>query len=308
MVGHDVRNAMRLAFILMILTLAAGVPALRAVASDDRSNPKLPDKVEAKPVPCSPLRKIDGDFATALAFSPNGKVLAVGDGEIVRFVNPRTGKIVAKPWSIRGGLINIISFVDDSTVVVVAAPNSTLSIREYPSGKETHAIKLDKQFLNCLATDTGMILGGGPDFIYLWTGPQWGKKWAMKLTDNNRRPIALAIAPNRQEFAAGTSDMGVEVYRLKDGKWLGGAGYNKHVLASIRAIAYSPDSTTLAVAPVAATADPRRPYEAIGVAVYNATLTKTRATFAWPDAGTVGKPMRCVFTPGRQNLDGCVPR
>jgi hypothetical protein len=226
--------------------------------------------------------------------------LAVGDGERVRFWNPRTGKPAIDPWQIGSGFVNLLSFIDATTVAVVADPNSALSIRTYPSGKELASLKIPAgRSLNYMATAGRMVVGGGAGFIALWSDPKWREQWLLELT-NAESPSALSLSPDRSELAVGARDAGVRVYSTKDGKVLRGAGRDKLVLPSLRGVVFSPSGRELVVAPVARDPNSRRTDDIWGLAIFEANLSEHRAVIRWGRPSE--SPLGCVFSPDGKTL------
>src|SRR6201999_4237151 len=122
--------------------------------------------------------------AQALAFSPDSGTLAVGDGMSVRFWDPRTGKERHAPWKL-SGTVKFLTFVDATTVAVIADPRTYVSVRQYPSGKELARLDCaEGQTVSCVAAAKGLIAvatEGEAPTVRLFTEPNWREAWTAKL-------------------------------------------------------------------------------------------------------------------------------
>lgn len=67
----------------------------------------------------------DGGGADAVAFSPDSKVLAVGESDTVEFVSVPGGKMLSKIQGLAGPSVNSLAFNPDGTTLAVAAGTQT---------------------------------------------------------------------------------------------------------------------------------------------------------------------------------------
>jgi hypothetical protein len=243
----------------------------------------------------------DADFAQILAFAPDSGTLAVGDGASVRFWNPRTGKERAEPWKL-SGTVKFLAFVDATTVAVVAAPRTSVSVRRYPQGKELARLDVDeKQTISHLATANefiAVVAGGDAPAVRLFTGPDWREAWRAELPAKSA-PTALALCPQSKQVLLSTADSPPRAFALDDGRaakgFIGGS-------SGAASLSPSPNAQTVAFGPTTRTAGNLGDPLERGVGVLDRRSKESRY-FWWNVSGDgTGTPLGCAFTPDGKTL------
>ncbi|MBN9118785.1 MAG: WD40 repeat domain-containing protein [Planctomycetes bacterium] len=261
------------------------------------------------PLPAGGFRTLrtietDADFAQALAFSPDGGTLAVADGTAVRFWDPRTGKERAEPWKL-SGTVKFLAFVDAATLAVIAAPRTSVSVRQYPQGKELARLDADKdETFSCLATTKGTIAvgsEGAAPAVRLFTGPNWRRAWRAELPAKSA-PLAPAFGPNKKDVLATTWGKGVLTLAAADGRQVPGGAFDAINASHVTRVCASPDGLHVASGPVDPGAAGAVQSLGAGVVVFDVRSKSTRF-FRWElDRDSAGLPLGCAFTPDGKTL------
>jgi WD40 repeat protein len=290
---------MRTAPTTLVACYLAALVASAPTVGDDKKTPSASKEAKSDPFHIIQTLKTEADVATAVAFSPDGTVVAVGDGQHVRFWNPRTGEKVAAPWKFDDGAV-FIAFIGTKRVALAGLTN-TISICEYPSGKHVTTIDLKGGVPASLIATEDMLVCGADGFVRLWDVSTWRERWNSNF-GNTEVLYAMALSSDRKEIAIGTNGARVRIIAVKDGKALRDAGRDKMILPTLRGVCYSPDGREIAIAPTARDPDSRRSDDIWGCAIFYAGLTKHRTAIRWSDTVSSGEPMGCMFIPDGRTL------
>jgi hypothetical protein len=296
--GSILENAVRITLTALTACFLATLVAYTPAAGDEKKA-RPPEESKPESLQIVQTIKTKATVATALAFSPDGQVLAVADGVEIRFWNPRTGKEAANTWKFDD--LPLMTFVNPETVAVYVETVRAISLRAYPSGTEVISLALGKEDAVRRLVATGGVIAhdGGGASMRVWGGPKWRDSWRVDW-DATDAPYAIAISPDRSEVAVSGGTATLRVYAAKDGKLLRNAGKDKLVSPHVLGLAYSPDGRAIALSPVTRDHPLTRDEDGAGLAILDADLSKHRALVQWGSPS--GNPIGCLFTPDGKTL------
>jgi eukaryotic-like serine/threonine-protein kinase len=192
-----------------------------------------------------------GAAVTSAAFSPDGKLLAVGDGDNSAYVwDLATGHIVATVTGSRHASATSVAFSPDGQMLATGAGNGSTYLWDVATSRLVATVTDPERIRHSNVTSVafspdGQMLATGDkdDSTYLWdvaTGQLAGT-----LTDPGTSNVdSVAFSPDGQMLAVGDSDGSTYLWDVATGKLAatltdpGGGGVN--------AVAFSPDGQTLA--------------------------------------------------------------
>jgi dipeptidyl aminopeptidase/acylaminoacyl peptidase len=187
-----------------------------------------------------PLYKVRGAGPMmALAFSPDGKILASGDGAgVVHLTDAATGKALRQLEN--QGEVVALAFAPDGKTLAVKTRRGPISLWEITTGKIERTSATHNNGCNCLAfsADGTSILSAGPEECELWE-PTRGR---MSSTRHGSVPPSTlaAAAPDGQTAAWGRSDGRIQFFRMR-------GGVNQTLQAGpLASMSYAPDGKHLA--------------------------------------------------------------
>ncbi len=146
------------------------------------------------------LLKTESTDAKCLAFSPDGKTVAVGAGPSVAFFDAHKGKKLAE-WEAHSAGVLAVAFSPDGQTLVTAGDDDHLSLWDPATGKERDRLDLHEKGASVLAFS--------PDGKYLAAGGEAGELtvWRMSDEDERRRLVGrhggvgyIAFAPDGNSF------------------------------------------------------------------------------------------------------------
>lgn len=186
---------------------------------------------------------------TAVKFSPDGRMIAVGGYRQVRLIEPFSGKVLAEldghPDSVRA-----IAFSPDGKLLATAgsAPQSDGEIKiwnlaSYQLLKTLHGHK-DSIYSIAWSPDGKLIASGSYDkTIKLWDVSE-GKE-LRNLQDHIDAVFAVAFSPDGKHLASASQDRTVKIWEVATGRRLFTLS---DALDGLTSIAYSPSGDRIAAA------------------------------------------------------------
>jgi WD40 repeat protein len=188
----------------------------------------------------------------ALAFSPNGKILAAASHQVVLW-EVATGKMIhSLPTAARGLQSRTLDFSPDGKTLAVFS-GEEVSLWNVATGRQAGAIGFKSRLLEmgclCFSPDGRFLAVGGfqaggeggieAHLFNVATGEVTRKFEGQRAVIN-----ALAFSPDGRILALGTLNPGLQLFDVATGKRLRGLDHPKKNF--INAIAFSPDSKTVA--------------------------------------------------------------
>jgi serine/threonine protein kinase/WD40 repeat protein len=230
-------------------TLAAG-DATTGVYANDVTNGvvRLWNVATGKPI--TTFADPSSQGALSLAFSPDGKTLAVGDRDGATYLwNVATGKLIRAPFvdpNSQG--INEVAFSPDGSTLAVSDTNGCTYLWNVATGKRiTTLIDPSSQGVDAVAFSLdGKTLATGDDngHIYLWNAVT-GKRTATFKDPDSKGADSVAFNPDGKTLAAGDVNGCTYVWSVATGKLVHAPLIDPNS-EGINEVLFSPNGKTLA--------------------------------------------------------------
>jgi WD40 repeat protein len=192
------------------------------------------------------LQRLSDSGAQAIAFSANGRLLAVGNEEgLVTTFHIETGAEQGR-FQARGKYLYSVGFGPDDRLVFAAGTDCMITIWETATGREIEGSPLMHRGLiysAAFSPDGQYFASGSWDrTVRIWDTSTWREVQVM--IDATAATQAVAFSPNGQFLAWGATDSAVELWHRPTGELRALRGH----LGYIRSVAFSPDGRFLASA------------------------------------------------------------
>lgn len=179
-----------------------------------------------------------------LAFTPDGRLLALADGDLsVRLWNPAEGKEERTVGS-DTDLVRTIAYSPDGRYLAVGGYDETIKVWEVATGRQPRLLRGHRGHVNALAfsPDGRFLASGGQDgTVRLW---DVAAETAVRvMTGKNLAVLSVAFSADGKSLAAGQSDHIIRIWDVGTGNRLAELVGHKD---AVQDLDFSPDGKYLA--------------------------------------------------------------
>jgi RNA polymerase sigma factor (sigma-70 family) len=179
---------------------------------------------------------------SVVAFSPDGRLVAAGDGKGTTFVwEADSGKPVRQVHG-EGNYVHALAFSPDGGALVTAVPNGPPGVWDVATGKPLPPLPGRERDVQCLAfAPDGKLLatGGGSGQVRLYDWPARKERW--QLSAHPCCVQSLSFAADGKALASNSAESAIHLWDAATGKPLRPAGHQERV----NTVAFSPDGGTI---------------------------------------------------------------
>jgi WD40 repeat protein len=192
------------------------------------------------------LQRLSDSSAQVIAFSADGRLLAVGSEEgLVTIFHPQTGA-EQRRLQAPGKFLYSVGFSPDDRLVFAAGLDSSVTIWETTTGREIDTSPLMHRgaiYSAAFSPDGQFFASGSWDrTVRIWDTSSWREVQVM--IDATAAAQSVTFSPNGHYLAWGATDSAVKLWHRSTGELHTLRGH----LGYIRGVAFSPDGKFLASA------------------------------------------------------------
>ncbi|KAG8992897.1 hypothetical protein FRB90_000873 [Tulasnella sp. 427] len=160
--------------------------------------------------------RVVGDVVSTVAFSPDGKRIAVGTlGAIIQLHDRVTGSIIGKPLTYPTDMVNSVSFSPDGKVLASGSRDNKIQLWDIDTGcaigrpLEGH----NDWILSISFSPDGRVLASGSDdqSVRIWD-PHTGCVVGQPLKGHSERIRCIAFSPDGKVLASASDDTTIRVW------------------------------------------------------------------------------------------------
>lgn len=223
----------------LILTMHLRSPAFEIGQLPSNGAVKLWDPTNGKERDIS----FEQEDVTSLAFSPDSKILAVGNAtRLINLWDLNTGKKIGS-FAGHKGAVQSLSFSPDGRILASGSWDRTIKLWNIVTGKQVASLAGSSgEILSVAFSPDGKYLagGGGDEKVRLWN---LGTNRIVPLIGHTGRINAVAFSPDGAVLASGSDDKTVRLWEVETGRVL--STLEGHS-GPVESVAFNPRNKTLA--------------------------------------------------------------